>query len=309
MTNEKKVTQQGFDDEYNLLELIQTLWKKKMFIFLSSTIIALSSIFYALVLPNYYNSEALLMVRNSSDSAPVSQFGITPIIGLNLTNSLSSESAKIIEIIKSREFVKHLIKFDEILPSLLATESYDSRLKKLNFDSKIYNVTNSEWIGSKPTYIEAHGAYSSMIEINQDKLTGIISISMEHLSPIFAKEFLQLVIQEANNLNRENDIDESSKALFFLETELSQTSILDIRKSINQLIKAQLETRMLASIHEEYTLITLEPPFIPEQKIRPSRSFIVIFSTLLGTFLVLVVVIVREYLFKKNSLLNYLNRD
>jgi len=309
MTEEKKVFEQGFEDEYNLLDLFQTLWKKKVFIIVSSSVIALSSIFYALLLPNYYNSEAVLVVRSSTDSAPVSQFGITPLIGLNLTNSLSSESAKIIEIVKSREFVKHLIKFENILPSLSAAESYDSRLKKLNFDSKVYNAINSEWLGSKPTYIEAHSIYSSMLEINQDKLTGIISISMEHLSPIFAKEFLQLVIQEANNLNRESDIGESSKALSFLETELSQTSILDIRKSINQLIKSQLETRMLASIHEEYTLITLEPPYIPEQKNRPSRSFIVIFSTLLGTFLVLVVVIVREYLFKKNSFLDYLNQD
>tara|TARA_B100000989_G_C19525504_1_gene466619 strand:+ start:148 stop:1077 length:930 start_codon:yes stop_codon:yes gene_type:complete len=309
MTEEKKVFEQGFEDEYNLLDLFQTLWKKKVFIIVSSSVIALSSIFYALMLPNYYNSEAVLVVRSSTDSAPVSQFGITPLIGLNLTNSLSSESAKIIEIVKSREFVKHLIKFENILPSLSAAESYDSRLKKLNFDSKVYNAINSEWLGSKPTYIEAHSIYSSMLEINQDKLTGIISISMEHLSPIFAKEFLQLVIQEANNLNRESDIGESSKALSFLETELSQTSILDIRKSINQLIKSQLETRMLASIHEEYTLITLEPPYIPEQKNRPSRSFIVIFSTLLGTFLVLVVVIVREYLFKKNSFLDYLNQD
>tara|TARA_B100001027_G_C16263465_1_gene330694 strand:- start:1988 stop:2917 length:930 start_codon:yes stop_codon:yes gene_type:complete len=309
MTEEKKVFEQGFEDEYNLLDLFQTLWKKKVFIIVSSSVIAISSIFYALLLPNYYNSEAVLVVRSSTDSAPVSQFGITPLIGLNLTNSLSSESAKIIEIVKSREFVKHLIKFENILPSLSAAESYDSRLKKLNFDSKVYNAINSEWLGSKPTYIEAHSIYSSMLEINQDKLTGIISISMEHLSPIFAKEFLQLVIQEANNLNRESDIGESSKALSFLETELSQTSILDIRKSINQLIKSQLETRMLASIHEEYTLITLEPPYIPEQKNRPSRSFIVIFSTLLGTFLVLVVVIVREYLFKKNSFLDYLNQD
>mgnify|MGYP001965543167 CR=1 FL=1 len=309
MTEEKKVFEQGFEDEYNLLDLFQTLWKKKVFIIVSSSVIAISSIFYALLLPNYYNSEAVLVVRSSTDSAPVSQFGITPLIGLNLTNSLSSESAKIIEIVKSREFVKHLIKFENILPSLSAAESYDSRLKKLNFDSKVYNAINSEWLGSKPTYIEAHSIYSSMLEINQDKLTGIISISMEHLSPIFAKEFLQLVIQEANNLNRESDIGESSKALSFLETELSQTSILDIRKSINQLIKSQLETRMLASIHDEYTLITLEPPYIPEQKNRPSRSFIVIFSTLLGTFLVLVVVIVREYLFKKNSFLDYLNQD
>jgi LPS O-antigen subunit length determinant protein (WzzB/FepE family) len=138
-----------------------------------------------------------------------------------------------------------------------------------------------------------------MLSISQDKKTGLVSITIEHISPIFAKDFLALVIREANSLNREIDIDNSTKALSYLKTELSQTSLVEIKKSINQLIEAQLETRMMASVHDEYSLISLEPPFIPEEKSRPSRSLIVILATMLGGMLSVMSVLVRHYVFRQ----------
>ena len=130
-----------------------------------------------------------------------------------------------------------------------------------------------------------------MISISQDKMTGLITISMEHLSPIFAENFLNLIINEANNLNRQIDINDTSKALKYLEQELASTSLVEIKKSINQLVEAQLETKMMASIHEEYSLVTIEPPFVPEKKSRPVRSLIVIFATILGGIFSVIVVI------------------
>jgi LPS O-antigen subunit length determinant protein (WzzB/FepE family) len=52
---------------------------------------------------------------------------------------------------------------------------------------------------------------------------------------------------------------------------------------------------MMASIHEEYSLITLEPPFIPDKRSRPTRSLIVIFSTLIGGLIGIAWVLVRHF--------------
>ena len=38
--------------------------------------------------------------------------------------------------------------------------------------------------------------------MTKDRLTGHVSLKVEHVSPIFAKEFLSLVINEANNVQR-----------------------------------------------------------------------------------------------------------
>ena len=134
-----------------------------------------------------------------------------------------------------------------------------------------------------------------MVTVTQDKITRFVSIKVEHMSPVFAQEFLSLIIKEANNLNRKKDIENSREALDYLKLELSKTSLLDIKNSINQLIEGQLETQMMASIYDEYSLIVLEPPFVPEKRSRPTRSLIVIFSTLVGGILSVIVVLIREF--------------
>ena len=63
----------------------------------------------------------------------------------------------------------------------------------------------------------------------------------------------------------------------------------------SKLIEHQFETRMMASIHDDYVLIPLEPPFIPERKSGPIRSLIVILSTLVAGLVSVMTVLIRHY--------------
>ena len=139
------------------------------------------------------------------------------------------------------------------------------------------------------------------MSISKDIKTGLISISVEHISPVFAKEFLDLIIQEANSLKRQKDIATTDKALNYLKLELSQTPAAPIKESINMLIKSQLETRMMANIHEEYSLIKIESPFIPENRFSPVRSIICILGTLFGAVLSVMTVLTRHYAIDNNN--------
>ena len=162
-------------------------------------------------------------------------------------------------------------------------------------------------IGSiKPSYLEAYDVYmGSLISVSLDR-AGFISINIVHISPIFAKEFLELIIREANALIRNKDLEESSQALMYLKSELSKTSLVEIRESINTLIEAQLEIQMMANLNEDYILVEMEPPFIPEKNIKTNRSLIVILSTIFGGILGMMIVLVRHYLLGKDSKLKQL---
>jgi uncharacterized protein involved in exopolysaccharide biosynthesis len=299
-----------YDDEINLRELFNVIWEGKKLIILITSVVAISTIVFSLMLPNYYSSESVLVARDSQSSAGLSQYsGLASLAGVSLPSSGATPVSEVMEIIRSREFVKHLITFENVLPSIMAAKTYDAASQELYFDPEIYDAKTKTWIreisknkGTKPSYIEAHKEYLTMLSISQDKKTGLISIKIEHISPIFAKDFLALVIKEANTLNREIDIDSSSKALSYLKIELSQTSLVEIKKSINQLIEAQLETRMMASIYDEYSLISLEPPFIPEEKSRPGRSFMVILGTILGGIFSVIIVLIRHYSLGKGTI-------
>ena len=290
-----------FEDEVDLRELISVVWKEKIAIIVATGVVALSSIFISLSLTNYYTSEAVVIARDQQDT-PLSEFsGLASLAGVNLDNAGSS-LFKMMAIIESREFVKHLITFDDVLPSIMAAKSYDASSQELYFDPEVYDSETKTWTREvpvnralAPSYLEAHKEYLEMISMVKDKLTGHISIGVEHVSPVFAKEFLTLIIQEANNLNRDIDIESSSKALTYLTAELSQTPQLEVKKSISKLIEHQFETRMMASIHDDYVLIPLEPPFIPERKSGPIRSLIVILSTLVAGLVSVMTVLIRHY--------------
>ena len=290
-----------FEDEVDLRELISVVWKEKIAIIVATGVVALSSIFISLSLTNYYTSEAVVIARDQQDT-PLSEFsGLASLAGVNLDNAGSSLFI-MMAIIESREFVKHLITFDDVLPSIMAAKSYDASSQELYFDPEVYDSETKTWTREvpvnralEPSYLEAHKEYLEMISMVKDKLTGHISIGVEHVSPVFAKEFLTLIIQEANNLNRDIDIESSSKALTYLTAELSQTPQLEVKKSISKLIEHQFETRMMASIHDDYVLIPLEPPFIPERKSGPIRSLIVILSTLVAGLVSVMTVLIRHY--------------
>ena len=104
-----------------------------------------------------------------------------------------------------------------------------------------------------------------------------------------------MIIREANNLKRKKDIETSSKALNFLKIELSQTKFVEVRESINQLIRTQLETQMMAKINDEYSLVIIDPPFIPEEISKPGRVFIWFFGAMIGGLLSLLIVFVQHY--------------
>ena len=297
-------------DEINLRELFNVIWEGKKLIIVITTFIAISSVVYSLMLPNYYSSESILVPRDSNNSNSLSQYsGLASLAGISLPNSSNSSVFEVMQTIQSREFVKHLVTFEDVLPSIIAAKSYDPASQELYLDPDIYDVKTKTWIREisknkavEPSYLEAHKEYLEMLSISQDKQTKLISMKIEHISPIFAKDLLDLIIRETNHLLRTVDIESSNKALSYLKTELSQTLLVEIKESINQLIKAQLETRMMASIHEDYSLILLEPPFIPEDKSRPGRALIVIILTMLGGMFSLMMVLFRHYTIGKGKI-------
>jgi len=300
-STEKSLEDDSYKDEITLRELISVLWGGRILIFCFTTFVAIASIIISLSITNVYTSESVLVNRDKQDS-PMSNFsGLASLAGVDLSAQGASLN-KVMGIIESREFVKHLITFDNVLPSLMAAQSYNANTREIIFDDEIYNHETKSWVrdapanrGVVPSYIEAHKEYSEMISMTKDRLTGHVSLKVEHVSPIFAKEFLSLVINEANNVQRNIDVDSSTKALLYLRDQLSRTPQVEIRDSISKLIENQLETQMMASIHDDYVLMTLEPPFIPERKSGPIRSLIVILSTLVGGLLSASIVLVREY--------------
>ena len=124
----------------------------------------------------------------------------------------------------------------------------------------------------------------------------IIDLEIQHVSPIFAKEFLDLIISEGDKQLRELDMQVSIDSLEYLNIELAETKLLNIKSSINQMILSQLQTKMTTQIGYNYVVKFIDPPFIPIKPNGPSRPFINLVGLLGGLVVGILLVLMRQYI-------------
>lgn len=286
-------------DEINVKEVFFALWSSKILIILMVTIFAIGSVIYSLSIPNKFTSSSLLKMsdNNSQPSSNSSMDMIGSIAGLNLAAAGSSKSSLVIATIESRDFLKHLLTFDKVLPSIVAIQSYDKETGKLIFNDSVYDQKNNILTSNpekRPTFHKTFSTYNNMIKVSTTN-TGYMYLSVTHLSPKFAYELLNLIISEVNSLSRARDLQESKDSLNFLYNQLTETNQTEIKDSINQIIGSELRRQMLAEVKKNYLITPLDKPFIPEMKSSPNRARICVLGTILGFFLSILISLVMYY--------------
>jgi LPS O-antigen subunit length determinant protein (WzzB/FepE family) len=305
------------DQEYieiDLRALFGVLWKRKITIIMLTSIFAVSSVFYALSIPNYYNSTALFNViqdeQSGFDSLASQYGGLASMAGIDIPQtSTKDKAALVMQTIQSREFMKHLITFDGVLEGIIATKDFDKSSKKIIYDEESFDPSSGKWIrevkypyNQTPSYLEAHEKFiKNMLEVKQDRKSGFITLSVEHISPIFAFNLLEIIIDEVNKIIKDHDLKESTMAIDYLNEQASIISSTNLQNSINNLYESQLRKKMLANIREEYIINVIDAPFVPEKKTGPTRSIICILITLIGGILSVLYILIDSLIFKKRK--------
>lgn len=294
------------DLEIDLKLLINILWEGKLYIISISIMAFIISVCFAMLSTVTYQSSSLARVNEGSDtgiSSALSQYGtIASIAGISLPSALSDQKSDIVmEVLRSREFTKNIILLDDVLPSLMAAKAFDKEKRIIVFDESRYDSNKKIWLDNgqssiPPSYLDVHKyLHENVLTISENKISGSYVISVEHISPEFAYNFLNLIIDEVNKSLRIKDLTSSKESLKYLEDLLATTNIQDVRISINKLIQNEIETQMLASIQEEYALRKIDPPYLPIKKYKPYRTKIVFLGTIIGAFLSLMFVIIRIF--------------
>ena len=293
------------EDEINFKEILFVLWSSKIFIAICVFCFAVGSVYYSLSIPNKFTSISLLKTNDGAVTSGQSSSGLDvlgSLAGVSLSGPASTKSSLAIATLRSRDFLKHLLKVSDSLPYLTVVEQYNKETKKIEFNNEVYDEENKIWIDSlkKPSFERAYKAYRKILDIRITK-QGFVELSVTHHSPQFAKDFLVLVINELNSLSRTRDLAESKASLEYLNRQLLETKQTDIRFSINELIKSELRRQMFANVQLEYLLKPLDSAFIPELKSSPNRPQICINGTLLGFLIGILISLIRHYGFRRNQ--------
>ena len=299
-----------FDDEIDLLELFYILLEGKWIIVSLTAFVSIIGVIYSLLLPNIYESKAMLVPVNSSSGisgALGSYSGLAGLAGISLpSGGDEGNSAKAIQKISSLSFFENNILTNIHLPDLMAVKSWNSKTNTLTFDDSIYDTNSNTWIRDYsypqqqiPSAQESFEVFKQHLSLSEDTKTGFITLSIKYQSPFIAKQWVELVVNEVNTFYRQKDKSESEKAVSYLNQQISITGLSEIKEVIAQLLQEETKKLTLIEANQYYVFDYIDPPAVMEQKSGPKRALICILSVLLGGMLSIVLVLIRHYAFSE----------
>ncbi len=243
----------GFED---LIALLVRRWKLILACF--SLCLLCAGAYVAFSEP-VYRSQAQLTLAPSPDSSLSGLSGqlggLASLAGIQIAGQ--GERDEVIAILNSRYLLGMFVEQQSLLPILF----------RENFDS-----AKSDWRTDRrpPTLNDGVRAFREIYSVNQDRKTGILTLTVDWNDRILAAEWATKIIELANAEARRRAIANASRSITYLDRELASTSLMEMREMLFRLKESQLQALTYARSNPEYSFRIIDPP-VASDKHRPLR--------------------------------------
>lgn len=290
------------DNEISLEELLNIALNRKRL--LSSIVFGftLLSLIYVLIVPNIYTSNALLAPSSQDESLSSRLGGLSSLAGfagIDIGEEAASLSDEAMERIMSLDFFTEHFLPNIKLENLIAVTRWNQETDTLTYDESLYDPLTNKWVRDVkfpknviPSDQEAYEFYIETIDLSEDQDTNFVSISMDHHSPIIAKEWLDIVIKKINESMREIEKKSSMDSINFLNQSKDFSDVQSIQSAISSLLEMEMQKYMIASVNQDYVYRIISKPLIPEEHSFPNELLICIIGFLFGVILSVIIVII-----------------
>ena len=289
---------------FSLNDFFSLLWKKKYTILILLSLSFVASVSFSYLLPNKYQSSVLMVAAESSetDNLLAKYGGLTAFAGINIPEEVNQTKIAL-AVIKSKKFTANFIKKRNILIPLIAAKGWDRETNELVIDQNVYNINTQKWVRNVsypqrkiPSDQESYEVWNkNVFNITEDKKTGFITMTIEHLSPELAKNWAAWLVEDLNNTIRERDVTEAELAIEYLNREVQKTTSEELKTLLYNLIQSHTEKKMLAFSRPDYVFKVIDPPVVSENKISPQRFLIGLLSAFIAVFFYLLYLLVRNF--------------
>ena len=306
MQNEMHLNQPA-DDEIDLRELASVLWSGKKNILTVTSLFAVIAVIVVLLIPNQYQATAVVSPAQSGSTSMLGAMssqlgGLASLAGIKAPSDEGGEAQAAMEIMQSWSFIEQFIKTNNLAAEIFAADGWDREINQLSYDSSLYDSQQKHWVRNPPagktidpTSWELYKEFSERLVVTTDKTSGMISISIEHYSPILAKQWVDLYITTINDYMRTRKLGQTNSNIEYLEAQIEKTAIAGMKEVFYQVIEEQIKNKMLAEASPEYAFVTVNPAMVPEEKSTPKRALICVLTVLLGAMLSIFAVLVMHY--------------
>ena len=276
------------EDEIDLFELLATLLKYKLMIFLLVFLSGVGAVIYSLALINIYRSEATLALRENDNNGPSlgALGGLSGMVASQLGIGGGGSSEKIEAVLNSRDLSARIIQKYDLMPILFAG----------NWDS-----AKNAWISEKsPTVQDGLRKIKALLRVKTDTKKSLITVSIEHKKPEIAKQFVDYYLTELSNSLREEVLRDASENMRFFEKQIEKTTDPLLKEKIYALLVKEIEKETFAKAQKYYGFMILDPPLVPDRnkKVKPKRSLICILSVFSTFFVSVFLAFVIEFIRK-----------
>ena len=295
----------NYEDEIDLRELFHVLWDKIFYIGAITSIFSLISIIYALMLPNIYQSQAVMMPMeaNQGMSGMLGQYsGMASLAGISLPSESGSKAQEAIARIQSFEFFSNSFLPHIKLENLMAVKKWNQASNTLTYDASAFNSESGQWVRKVkpptlaiPSSQKAYKQYQAIMSVSEDKKTSFVTLSVQHKSPVIAQQWVKIMMDQIDQVMRDQDRQTALQSIAYLNSLAPTVNYEEISKALASLQQEQMKRLMMVEANENYIFKVLDSPIVPEMKVKPKRLLIVILGSMLGMILSVLGVLVLHY--------------
>ena len=266
----------GNDAEIDILELVGVLARNRWIILGVTLLFTVMAVGAAYLMTPVYRAE-LVMAPAQSESgkgAVVSQLGgLASLAGISLGGD-GTDKATALATLESRSFTMEFIRRHELLPKLFP---------------RLWNQEKNGWaVGDPadvPSLIDGVKVLSEIRSVKEDKVTGLVTVTVEWTDPREASSWTNLMVADLNASLRQAAIEEAERSISYLSAEAKKSKVIELQTAIYGLIEEQVKQIMLANVRTEYAFKVLDPalPPEPEDFVKPKRDLMVALGIVVGS--------------------------
>ena len=291
------------EDEIDLRELWNVIWSGKWTIVAVTFLFAVASVTYAVLQPNLYKAEVLLAPSSGDGNKMGQMAGLAAMAGISVGGGGEAGKSQLaLATLTTRDFLTRFINRHNLTVPVFAGKKWDRESGELELDADIYDSQSKKWLREvkapkkpEPSDWEKYKKFFPILSVSEDKKSGLITLSVEFLSPILAKHWVDLVVKDINKQFQDQDINKATKNINYLTQKLEQTSITDMQNVFFSLIEEQMKNKMLAKLDEEYVFKVIDPAVVAEEKSKPKRALIAVVGTITGGMLGIFLVFILNF--------------
>ncbi len=276
------------DDEINLLDLFMVLVRRKWMIIGLVFLTGVAAVLISLMMTNIYRSEATIAPRELEQSTGKALTGALGGLGGLVASEFGlgggSDADKIEVLLKSRQLANLVVEKHNLMPLLFETK---------------WDAQKKAWIETPaPTIQDAYRLIKEgLLKVTRDRKTDVITASIEHKDPQFAKSLMQYYLTELSEGLRAKVLKDAQENMRFLTEQLDRTTDPLLREKIYNMLAKEIEKDTFARAQTYFGFYVLDPPIAPDldKKAKPKRSLICLLSVVVAFFVAVFLAFFLEY--------------